>query len=123
MAIRASSFYYGVIHFDTVLDAVDEMKDDRKWWNITCGGIMWYVKRKNQTWGFVENLLQKSSQKYTDEQNLYTPYFVNLNVDPVEAFDRIIYKLCKYGDITTETDYKLYIHEVLSFDEFVERFK
>ena len=54
MAIQARSFEYGVIHFDTVLEAVDEMKDDLKWWNVLCGGIMWFVKRKNQSWWFVE---------------------------------------------------------------------
>lgn len=86
-------------------------------------GIMWYVKRKTQSWGYVEDLLQKSSQKYTEEQNLYTPYFVSLNVEPTEEFDRIIYKMCKYGDISTETNYKLYVNEVLSLDEFVKRYQ
>lgn len=123
MAIQARSFEYGVIHFDTVLDAVEEMKDDPKWRNISCGGILWSVKRKKQSWGFVEGLLEDLSEKYREERNLDALYFVNQNVEPVEAFDRIIYKLCKDGDISMETDYTLHIHEVLSFDEFVERFK
>lgn len=123
MAIRASSFEYGVIHFDTVLEAVDEMKDDPEWWNVLCGGIMWFVKRKKKSWGFVEGLLQKSSEKYRDEIDLDALYFVNQRVEPIEAFDRVIYKLCKDGDISTETNYDLCIHEVLSFDDFVERYQ
>jgi hypothetical protein len=73
--------------------------------------------------GFVEGLLEDLSEKYREERGLDAPYFVNQNVEPVEAFDRIIYKICKNEDISMETDYTLHIHEVLSFDEFVERFK
>lgn len=39
MSIQARSFYYGVIHFDKVLEAIEEFKNDRKWWNITCGAL------------------------------------------------------------------------------------
>jgi hypothetical protein len=119
MAIQARSSEYGVIHHETIADMMEEMKDDPKWYSVTFWGGYWLVKRKNVSWGFVEGLLEKFANYKKGEHSLY---FVKPFIEPKEAFDRVIYRLALGEDISIESDYRLIIHEVLSVDEFVERF-
>lgn len=101
----------------------EEMTDDSRWWSVFCGGILWCVKRKKQSWGSVEGLLENKSQTYANEQCLNAIYFVKQNVEPVTAFERTIYKLCLGEDISAETNYSLNIDEVLSVDQIKQRFQ
>jgi hypothetical protein len=72
---------------------------------------------------FVEGLLQKSSEKFREEQNLNTIYFIYIDIKPEESHN-LFYKLCHNEDISTiNTDLNLCIYEILSLDEFVERYK
>lgn len=133
MAFQTRSEAGEMKYFETLNEAVDEMKRNPSIWKISFQGMRWRPKRKGDFWGKendrqTEMKLENLSEKYQNEQNADALYFVLQDIYPKTNKELLFQIEAQFenGDIT-EDEYwvllgRLAIRNILSEAEFLENY-